>query len=62
MEQEDSHCYKNTRKNHALWKRGGAPKEPDNPLKSEWITAKRLLRKAQRQLMPSNEITWPKQQ
>ena len=34
--------------------------EPDNPLKFEWITAKRLPRKAQRQAYASQRDSWNK--
>ena len=51
---------KNTRKKHAKWKQCGAPQEPGNRLKSEWITAKRLLRKAQRQAYASQRDSWAK--
>ncbi|CAC5425208.1 unnamed protein product [Mytilus coruscus] len=42
-----------TKEKHALWKNGGAPKDKNNPLKSQLTTAKRLLRKAHRQTYAS---------
>ncbi|CAC5368395.1 unnamed protein product [Mytilus coruscus] len=42
-----------TKEKHALWKNGGAPKDKNNPLKSQLTTAKRLLRKAHRQAYAS---------
>ncbi|CAC5360652.1 MYH [Mytilus coruscus] len=38
---------------HALWKNGVAPKDKNNPLKSQLTTAKRLIRKAHRQAYAS---------
>lgn len=44
-----SEVSKITKENHALWKNGGAPKDKNNPLKSQLTAAKRLLRKTHRQ-------------
>ncbi|CAC5359489.1 unnamed protein product [Mytilus coruscus] len=48
-----SEASKITKEKHALWKNGGAPKDKNNPLKSQLTTAKRLLRKAHRQAYAS---------
>ncbi|CAG2221528.1 unnamed protein product [Mytilus edulis] len=48
-----SEVSKITKENHALWKKGGAPKDKNNPLKSQLTAAKRLLRKAHRQAYAS---------
>ena len=49
---------KNVRTKHVVWKRAGAPKNKDNPLKAQFIVAKRLLRKAQRQAYASQRDNW----
>ncbi|CAC5358153.1 unnamed protein product [Mytilus coruscus] len=52
-EKNISEASKITKEKHALWKNGGAPKDKNNPLKSQLTTAKRLLRKAHRQAYAS---------
>jgi hypothetical protein len=49
---------RNARKSHRIWKEGGAPKDRTDPLKVQKITAKRLLRKTQRQAYASNRNSW----
>jgi len=39
------------RKSHRIWKEGGGPQDRKDPLKVQKITAKRLIRKAQRQAL-----------
>jgi len=49
---------RNARKSHRIWKEGGTPKDRTDPLKVQKITAKRLLRKAQRQAYASSRNSW----
>jgi ribosomal protein L4 len=49
---------RNARKSHLIWKEGGTSQDRKDPLKMQKITAKRLLRKAQRQAYASSRNSW----